>query len=167
MVYHVIIALNSVGKRRVGQIISTLEEKGLELVEIRKKTTHPRVVEFPDVKQLVLQYQLNELEAMVFYHKIFTEDVLKRKITHFFRNHVELFFENEKKVIDPNELWEIVRKEVFPNDGKLPIMFVVMSGGENGVNMSFIPDSFDLEDHNYFNPRTAIPLGEWDVKPEF
>ena len=137
--------------------VNTMREKILTYIE------HNSRIDLEDLAMMLGTDQatrVNELEAMVFYHKIFTEDVLKRKITHFFRNHVELFFENEEKIIDPNELWEAVRKEVFSNDGKLPIMFVVMSGGENGVNMSFIPDSFDLEDHNYFNPRTAIPLGE-------
>jgi len=157
MVYHVIIALNSVGKRKVGQIISALEEKGLELVEIRKKTTPPRMVEFPDMKQLVLQYQFNELDAMAFYREMFSESVLKRKLNHFFRNYIELFFENEEKIIDPHELWESCRYS-FGNDRKLPIMFVVTTSGENGFNGSFFPDDFEPDVHDYFNPRTAIPL---------
>jgi len=159
MVYHVIIALNSVGKRRVGQIISTLEEKGLELVEIRKKTTLPKVVEFPNMKQLVLQYQLNELDAMAFYREMFSESVLKKKLNHFFRNYVELFFENEEIIIDSQELWEACR-QAFGNDRKLPIMFVVTTSGENGFDGSFIPDDFEPDVHDYFNPRTVIPLGE-------
>ena len=159
MVYHIIIALNSVGKRKVGQIISALEDKGLELVEIRKKTTFPRVVEFPNMKQLVLQYQLNELDAMAFYRKMFSESVLKRKLNHFFRNYVELFFEDEEKIIDSHELWESCR-QAFGNDRKLPIMFVVTTSGENGVDCSFIPDDFEPDVHEYFNPRTVIPLGK-------
>jgi nucleoside diphosphate kinase len=159
MVYHVIIALNSVGKRKVGQIISTLEQKGLELVEIRKKITHSRVVEFPNMKQLILQYQLNELDAMVFYRRIFSELVLKKKLTHFFRNYVELLFENEEKIIDSNELWEACR-QAFGNDRKFPIMFVITTSGENGFNGSFFPEDFELDAHDYFNPRTLIPLGE-------
>jgi nucleoside diphosphate kinase len=159
MMYHVIIALNSVGKRRVGQIISTLEEKGLEFVEIRKKTTPTRANEFPSMKQLLLQYQLNELDAMIFYRKMFSETVLKIKLTHFFRNHVELFFENEEKFIDSHELWESCR-QTFGNDRKLPIMFVVTTSGEDGFDGSFFPDDIEPDTHDYFNPRTAIPLGE-------
>jgi len=158
MVYHVIIALNSVGKRRVGQIISALEEKGFEFVGVRKKITLPSVVESPSMKQLVLQYQLNELDAMVFYRGMFSESVLKKKLAHFFRNHVELSFENEG-IINLHELWDICR-ETFVNDRKLPIMFVVPTNGENGFDSSFFADDFELDAHNYFNPRTAIPLGE-------
>ena len=117
------------------------------------------MVEFPDMKQLILQHQLNELDAMAFYREIFSESVLKRKLTHFFRNYVELFFENEEKFIDSQELWEACR-QAFGNDRKLPIMFVATTSGENGVDGSFIPDDFELDDHNYFNPRTLIPLGE-------
>jgi len=159
MIYHVIIALNSVGKRRVGQIISALEEKGLEFVGVRKKITLPSVVESPSMKQLVLQYQLNELDAMVFYRGMFSESVLKKKLDHFFRNHVELSFENEEETINLRELWNVCR-ETFGNDRKLPIMFVVPTSGENGFDGSFFADDFELDAHDYFNPRTAIPLGE-------
>lgn len=159
MVYHVIIALNSVGKRRVGQIISALEEKGFELTEIRKKKSSPKAVEFPSMKHFVLQCQLNELDAMAFYREMFSELVLKRKINHFLRNHVELFFENEEKIVDPHELWETCR-QAFGNDRKLPIMFVTTTSGENGFDGSLIPDDFEPDLHDYFNPRTAIPLDE-------
>ena len=39
MIYHVIIALNSEGKRKVGRVVSVIESKGLDLVKIRRKET--------------------------------------------------------------------------------------------------------------------------------
>ena len=158
MVYHVIVALNSVGKRRVGGIISLLEGKGLELVEIRKKITSPRMTEFSDMKRFILQYQLNEMEAMMFYRKKFSPEVLKRKMDYFYGNYVELFFENDGKSLDPNELWKNISKNVFGNGRKLPIMFVVKSGGDNGIDIPFF-DQFEPVEPCHFNPRTLVPLG--------
>ena len=158
MTYHVIIALNSVERIEVGPVICVLEDYGLGLTEFRKKTTHPRVVEFPDKNQLILEHKLNELAAMDWYRQKFTPDVLAERIRHFFRNHVELFFDGEGKNINPNEIWERIAEEVFGGGDELPIMFVVTSGGENGVNVSFIPDDLELDGHDYFNPRIAIPI---------
>ena len=160
MVYHVIIALNSVGKRKVGQIISALEENGLELVEIRKKITPAKVMEFPDVNRLILQYKLYEMEAMECYRSKFSQDVLKKKINHFYGNHVELFFDAGEKIIDSNELWEAIAEQCFNKGRKLPIMFVIAMSDENGFAGSFIPKDFEPDLHDYFNPRTVIPLGE-------
>ena len=117
------------------------------------------MVEFPDMKQLILQHQLNELDAMAFYREIFSESVLKRKLTHFFRNYVELFFENEEKFIDSQELWEACR-QAFGNDRKLPIMFVATTSGENGVDGSFIPEDFELECQVRIDIRKLMPLGK-------
>ena len=142
MVYNVIIALNSTGKRRVGNVISVLERNGLELVEIRKKSTHPLCREFADINLLLLQNKLNDLKAMDFYREKFSSNVLVKKLRHFYGNHVELFFENEDRFIDPDELWEKC-KNTFENQRKFPIMFVTTTSGENGFNSSFIPDSFE------------------------
>lgn len=160
MVYHVIIALNNTGDRRVGDVISLLEKKGLKLVDYQKKVTSPKVREFPDVRQIALQYQLNEMEAMVFYRQKFTPEVLKKKISHFYGNHVELFFENDGNSIDPNELWESIVEKVFHGGRKLPIMFVTTSSGEDGINISFIPNSFDPDGSCYLPSRTLMPLGQ-------
>ena len=164
MVYHVIIALNSVGKRKVGEVISLLEKKGLEFVEIRKKSTSVKVTEFPDMKLLILQHMLDEMEAMEFYRLRFSQDVLKKKITHFYGNHVDLSLDSGEKSFNSNELWQDIVEYVFDGGKKLPIMFVAEMSDEDGFNGSIIPD--DFEPHEYFNPRTAIPLGKWDVKSE-
>lgn len=158
MVYHVIIALNSVGKRRVGIIISLLENKGLELVEIRKRSSNAFCKEYTDVDQLVLQSKLNELEAMSFYQEKFHPEVLSKKMKHFYQNHVELFFEGEV-VINPNNIWELICKEFFLDGREIPIMFVTTSSGENGINISLIPDEFESRDPLYMDPKKLVPLG--------
>lgn len=160
MVYHVIIALNSVGKRRVGNIISLLEKKGLELVEIQKKITPSKAKEFTDLGQLILQYKLNEMEAMVFYRGKFSSDALKKEIKYFYENHVELFFENDMGSIDPNELWEFIVEKVFHGDKNVPLMFVTTSSGENGFSGSFIPNLFDPEEPRNLPARTLVPFGQ-------
>ena len=160
MVYHVIIALDSLGRRDVGQIICVLESYGLELTEISKQITHPRVVEHSRRNQLILEYQLNQLDAMNWYQEKFSPEVLTEKINHFYRNHVELFFDGEERNINPNEIWERIAEEVFERGRKLPIIFVLTSGEENGINVPFIQDDLELDEYDYFNPRTIIPLGE-------
>lgn len=160
MVYHVIIALNSVGKRKVGEIVSMLEKRGLEFIEIRKKVTSAKVIEFPDVNQLIFQYKLYEMEAMECYRSKFSQDVLKKKINHFYGNHVELFFDAGEEIIDSNELWESIAEQCFDKGRKLPIMFVIAMSDENSFAGSFISDDFEPDAHDYFNPRTAIPLGK-------
>jgi len=159
MVYHVIIALNSVGKMRVGNIISLLEKKGLELIEIQKKITPSKAKEFTDLGQLILQYKLNEMEAMVFYRGKFASDVLKKEIKYFYENHIELFFENDEESVDPNELWEFIVEKVFHGGKDVPLMFVTTSSGENGFNGSFIPNMFESDGPCYLPARTLIPLG--------
>lgn len=158
MVYSVIISLNSVGKRRVGDIISVLERRGLEFLEIRKKITSNSCKEFPTVDQLILKAKLQELEAMEFYHEKFDADVLDKKINYFYGNHVELFFESGEKIVDPNELWEFIAEFVFDKGRKLPIMFVVATSEENGFEGSFIPDDFEAEGMCRIDIRTITPL---------
>ena len=160
MLYHVIIALNSVGKRKVGKIISVLEEKGLELVEIRKRAVRPQVVKFPNAKLLVIQHWFTKLEAMKYYSERFPDTILQKKLDHLYGNHIELFLESEKIAFDPDELWESIRKEAFENDRKLPIMFVVKTGGENGIIIPFIPEDFDLEFPCQIKLRTLRPPQE-------
>ena len=137
MVYHVIIALNGAKRRRVGQIISVLERKGLELLEIRKKTSFSRTVEFPGVKKFVLRNQISEQKALEFYRERFFYPVLEQKFDYFIRNHVELFFESES-IHDPDELWNACR-ETFESDRKVPILLVIADRDENGEMKPFIP----------------------------
>lgn len=144
----------------VGQIICVLESYGLELTEIRKKTTYPGMLRFLDKNQLILEYQLNQLDAMDWYRQRFTPETLIEKIRDFYCNHVELFFDGEEKNINPNEIWERLAEEVFDAGKSLPIVFVVTTSGENGINIPFISDDFELDSHRYFNPRTLIPLSE-------
>lgn len=158
MLYHVIIALNSEGKRKVGRVVSALESKGLELVEIRKKIALPKVVEFPDEKLFVILYQLERLEAMNYYRQRFDHAVIKKKLDHLFRNHIELFFDSGEAVVDQNDLWEFLAESAFDNAKKLPMMFVLMTNGMNGFFGSFFPNDFGPEEQNYFNHRSAIPL---------
>jgi hypothetical protein len=155
MLYHVIIALNRVGQRKVGPIISVLEKRGLELVEIRKKVSSSNVESLPNLKQLVVQYQLNELDAMEWYRKKFTDLALQKMLNRLFRNHVELFFESEVD-LDSHELWETIRTEVFPKDRKFSLMFVIKTSGENGINVPFIPEDFAFDEMN-FKFRTLRP----------
>ncbi len=144
MVYHVIITLNRDGKRNVGPIISILERKGLELVEIRKKIASPRVEQLQNPKQVIARYKFNNLDAMEWYRKKFSDSVLQKMMNRLFRRHVELFFESETQFLDSHELWNAIRTEAFPIERKFPLMFVVMTSGKNGINIPFIPDEFEL-----------------------
>lgn len=127
MTYSVIMALNSAGHRKVGKVISLLEDKGFELVKYKKKTTNPFCREYSDIGQFLFQNQFEGMKAMVFYNKKFSPHVLGIKMGDFRRNHVELTFDGEVSV-DPNELWESIFKNVFGNRRKLPIMFVIKEG---------------------------------------
>jgi len=158
MIYHVIIALNSEGKRKVGRVVSVLESKGLDLVKIRRKETSSKAMEFPDEKMFVIMYQLERLEAMNYYRHRFDDGVIKKKLDHLFGNHVELVFDSGESVLDQNELWEAIAEYAFDNAKKLPFMFVVMTNGANGFDGSFFPSNFEPEEQNYFNHRSAIPL---------
>ncbi len=160
MLYHVIIALNSTGKRKVGEIISILEKKGLELVEFRKRITRPKVVKFPNAKLLVIQHWLSKLDAMKYYSQNFSDAILQRRLNDLYGNHVGLFFESEKIAFEPDELWESIRKEAFGNGRKLPIMFVVKTGEENGIIIPFIPEDFDFEPSCRIKLRTLRPSQE-------
>jgi len=160
MVYHVIITLNREGKRNVGPIISTLERLGLELVEIRKKITSSKVEQLRNPKQVIVRYRFNNLDAMEWYRKKFSDLALQKMMNRLFRRHVELFFESETQFLDPHELWETIRTEVFPKDRKFPLMFVVRTSEENGINVPFIPDDFNLWNLN-FKIRPLRPWVEW------
>jgi len=161
MVYHLIIALNSAGKRRVGQIISILEKRGLEFLEIKKRVSLYPGKEFPTIGQLIFQAKLDEQESMNFYREKFDAEVLEKKIKHFYRNNVELLFESEEKKFDPNELWEEIAEHVFDNGRKLPLMFVVTTSEDDGFDGSFIPEDFELECRVRIDIRTLMPLGKW------
>ena len=160
MVYHVVIALNSVGKRRVGRIISMLESRKLEFLEIKKRRSLYFGKEFPTIGQLVFQAKLNEQEAMNFYREKFDAEVLEKKIKHFYRNNVELLFDSGEKKFDSNELWEEIAEHVFDNGRKLPLMFVVTTSEDDGFDGSFIPEDFDLECQGRIDIRTLMPLGK-------
>ena len=144
MLYHVIISLNGAKKRRVGDIISVLERKGLEFLEIRKKTTFPTDASFPSMEPFVIRNQIADFDFVKFYRERFKRlkpSVLEQKFNYFLRNHVELFFESEDRIFDPDELWQACR-ETFESDRKVPIMLVVTSNDANGEMNSFIPDNF-------------------------
>ncbi len=140
MLYHVIIALNGAKKRKVGTIITVLERKGLDFINITKKTTATDSLEFSNFKLFILRNQIVEFNFVEFYRKKFKPFVLEQKFNYFLRNHVELFFESENRILDPDDLWQACR-ETFESDRKVPIMLVVTSSDENGEMNSFIPDN--------------------------
>lgn len=160
MRYNLIIALDGDGNRNVGQIISVCEKKGLELIEIKKKEAHHSCRDSLDLGQFILLGKLQELEAMNFYREKFDPVTLNKKIKHFYKNHVELSFDAGEKIIDSNNLWEVIAEQSFDNGKNLPIMFFVAMSDENGLDNSFVPNDFEPNYHYYFNPRTAIPLGK-------
>ncbi len=157
MVYQIIIANNSVGKRKVGRIISQAENQGLELCEIRKRTTRSRESNHQELQQLMLKAKLDELEEMNFYKEKFSPEVLQRKIAHFCGNHVELFFEG-RKIIDSYQIWEEIAKTIFTRPSKTPLFFVTTTSEGNGDYISFVPDPFELDIHSRTNLRTLIPI---------
>ena len=159
MVYHVIIDLEDLGKRRVGKVISLLEKMGFEFVEIKKRTTLHSGKEFSGIGQFILKSKLKDLEAMNFYHERFIGE-LDEKIEHLYANNVELFFEKEGNLVDPDELWELVVDKVFDKSKDMPVIFVVTTGDGDGFDGSFIPNDFEPEAHEYYNPRTLMPLGK-------
>lgn len=139
MEYRVLIALNSIGKRRVGDIIALFERVGFEILNFRKVKRSSRVTEFPDIKTLVLENQLNDLDAMSYYKSHFSLKVLRKKLEHFRNNHVELVFDSGENIIDVHDLWEILKEKIFMKGKKLPILFVLTG---NGVKI----DDFILDD---------------------
>lgn len=141
MLYHVIIALNGAKKRKVGTIITVLERKGLDFLNITKKTMAKDSQLFPDFKLFILRNQIVEFNFVEFYRKKFKPFVLEQKFNYFLRNHVELFFESDEKIFDPDDLWQACR-ETFDSDRKVPIMFVISDNDVNGEMESFIPDVF-------------------------
>jgi len=155
MLYHVIIDLNSLGKRRVGKIISLMESEGFEFLEI-KKTESASSKDFFGVEPLILQSKLQELEAMNFYQETMSPEALRRNIGHLYGNHVELFFEKGEKDVDPNDLWELIIDKVYNQGKEMPIIFVATTYEENGLDESFIPSNFGLEPV-YFNSHAVIP----------
>ena len=133
------IALNSMGKRRVGDIIALFEKSGFEILCIRKVKRSSMGLGFPDIKTLVLENQLNDLDAMSYYKSHFSLKVLRKRLEHFRNNHVELVFDSGENIIDVNDLWEILREKIFMKGKKLPILFVLT---DNGVKV----DDFILDD---------------------
>ena len=138
MLYHVIIALNGAKKRKVGTIITVLERKGLDFLNITKKTMAKDSQLFPDSKLFILRNQIVEFNFVEFYRKKFKQFVLEQKFNYFLRNHVELFFESDEKIFDPDDLWQACR-ETFDSDRKVPIMLVITDNDENGEMKPFIP----------------------------
>ena len=157
MIYHVIIALNSEWNRKVGKIISLLERMGMNFTEIKR--TENCLSGFTVLSELILESKLDELEAMEFYRERFSSDDLKKQIKHLHGNHVELFFESDDESTNSNGLWELIVEKVFHGGKKMPLMFVSMSGDENGFNGSFIPNLFEPDEPRYLPARTLIPLG--------
>ena len=138
MVYHVIIALNSVRKRKVGEIISLLEKKGLELKNIRKRVSIPGMLDLSGFRMVILRSKFEDLEAMDYYRERFSDSVLSTKLAYFFGNHVDLLFEDEKNLHDIHRLWMDIFNHVFKCGKKLPIMFVVDCHDGNGTDKPFI-----------------------------
>lgn len=159
MIYHVIVALNSAGKRKIGAITAQLEKRGLELLALKKKITPPSLKEFPSLTTLVLQYQLEKTKAMKFYHVKFSDLVLERKLNHFFRNNIELVFEGEKS-ISPDTLWIDIKSNIFNEGRKLPLLFIVRNDSEKTFDGCFISDSLNPNEPNKLDPRTIVPLGK-------
>lgn len=158
MIYHVIIALNGEWNRKVGKIISLLEKKGMKFADIKETESHSS--SFTILSELILKSKLDELEAMNFYRKNFTFEELEKEIKHLHGNHVELFFESDHESINPNGLWELIVEKIFHGGKKMPLMFVTMSGDENGFNDSFIPNLFEPDGPCYLPVRTLMPLGQ-------
>ena len=157
MVYHVIISCSE-GIRKLGKLLSLLEENGLELCDF-KKTEHP-ALELTIIGEILLNAKLGELPAMEFYRKNFLPNNLKEEIKRFYGNHIELFFETEGRPFDSNELWEIIVEKVFQGGENVPLMFVTTSIDGNGLNSPFIPNPFEPDETRYFPARTLMPIGQ-------
>ena len=125
----------------MGTIITVLERKGLDFINITKKTTATDSLAFPNFKLFILRNQIAEFNFVEFYRKKFKPLVLEKKFNYFLRNHVELFFESEDKIYDPDDLWQVCH-ETFESDRKVPIMLVITDNDVNGEMKPFIPDTF-------------------------
>ena len=134
MQYHVIISLDKDKRRRVGDIIKTLEQKGMEFLYHEKKTASFKEINLPDFEQFIIQNLFTECEFVGFYRK-FDPQALEKEFNYFLRNHVELIFESKEKIFDPDDLWKSC-KENFEND--IPIMIVVPDNDTNGGIKPFI-----------------------------
>lgn len=127
MKYKLIVAQDRAKKRKVGSMISVLENRGLTLIECRKKTAPVEIEEdlFSYLDRSIFKDELRALPAMDFYRKKFSPEVLEKKISRLYESNVLLLFES-KKLYDANELWENLVEELYSNRiKKLPLMFVV------------------------------------------
>ena len=154
MVYHVIISLSE-GIKKLGKILSLLEENGLELCNFDK--IQDPTLELTIIGEILFNVKVGELPAMEFYRKNFLPNNLKEEIKRFYGNHIELFFETEGKLFDCNELWKLIVEKVFNGGENVPLMFVTTSTGGNGLDNPFIPKSFELGESRYFPARTPMP----------
>jgi hypothetical protein len=137
MIYHVIIDSLNVEQEKLEKIALLLKERGFEFLEIRNRILQSFST-VPTMGQVISQAKLNEQEAMDFYRWKYDAEDLEKKIKHFNKNHTEIFFESGEKNIDSNEIWEDIAEHVF--NGQLPLMFVVVTGEENGLYKPFIPE---------------------------
>ena len=167
MEYQVIIALNSIGKRKVGEIISQFEKRGLEFLSIKKVKKSTRGIAFPDMKTLILENQLEELDAMIYYKSKFSLKVLRKKLEHFRNNHVELLFESYDQIYDVQDLWEFLKDKVFMKGRKLPILFVLTDNGEVKIDDFILDDEFSPDMYPRLPSRIRnIRLGPNDERYE-
>ena len=94
--YHVVIALNSARKRKVGDVISLLESKGFEFKEKNVVETPPYSIPSYDLEASQLNVLCADPKFLDPYQKKFAAHILKKKIQYFTFNHVDLSFESKK-----------------------------------------------------------------------
>ena len=104
----VVIALNSAGKRKVGEIITLFENLRFEFSGIVWTKSQPRIKVYPNDDTLHLRDQLWTDEFLIRYATKYSSDVLDRKVKHFLNNHVQIDFVSEKEWP-----WKFLEEELY------------------------------------------------------
>lgn len=150
--YHVIIALNSARKRKVGDIISLLESKGFEFKEKKVIETSPNVSSF-DFETSELKVRCADPKFLDPYQSKFAAHILKRKIQYFLLNHVDLVFESNR---DNHNVWNLrssIYHVLFKEINEFPLIVIFK---DEEIDLSSI-DLTPEEEYHHMKPETLDP----------
>ncbi len=151
--YHVVIALNSARKRKVGDIISLLESKGFEFKEKKIVETPPNVISSYDLEASQLHVLCADPKFLDPYQVKFAAHILKKKIQYFISNHVDLSFESKKNNHNVWNLRSSIYHLLFKELNEFPLI-VIFKDEEVDI------PSINAEAHDeypHMNPKDLDP----------
>ena len=151
--YHVVIALNSARKRKVGDIISLLESKGFEFKEKKVVETPPNVISSYDLEASQLHVLCADPKFLDPYQVKFAAHILKKKIQYFISNHVDLSFKSKKNNYNVWNLRSSIYHLLFKELNEFPLI-VIFKDEEVDI------PSINAEAHDeypHMNPKDLDP----------